>query len=52
VGNGGGIIPVVAKAGCGRRWAARNMLLEAQYGDPHRLRTLDTKDYHKSCPWS
>ena len=38
VGNGNGITPTVAKAGCGGRWAARNILLKAQYGNPHRLR--------------
>ena len=41
-------------AGLHRSWpkqdvAARNMLLKAQYGDPHRLCTQSTKDYNKSC---
>ena len=47
--NGSGITSAVAKAGFSGRWAARNILLKAQYGDPHRLHTQDTKGYHKSC---
>ena len=50
--NGSGITPAVAKAGCGGRWAARNILLKAQYGNQHRLRTQGTKGNHKNCSWS